>query len=42
MFNSLDPDQVQHFVDPGLGPNCLQKITADDTRRQRVKKQSSC
>ena len=25
MSNSLDPDQDQHFVSPGLGPNCLQK-----------------
>ena len=23
--NSLDPDQVRHFVGPDLGPNCLQK-----------------
>ena len=21
--NSLDPDQVPHFVGPGLGPKCL-------------------
>ena len=31
MSNRLDPDQVQHFVGPDLGPNCLQKFTADDT-----------
>ena len=31
--NSLDPDQVRHFVGPGLDPNCLQKLSADDTRR---------
>ena len=35
--NSLDPDQAPHFVGPGLGPNCLQSLSADDTRRQRVK-----
>ena len=34
--NSLDPDQARHFVEPGLGPNCLQRLSADDTRRQRV------
>ena len=31
--NSLDPDQAQHFVGPDLGPNCLQRISADDTSR---------
>ena len=35
--NSLDPDQAQHSVGPDLGPNCLQKLSADDTSRQRVK-----
>ena len=30
---SLDPDQAWHFVGPDLGPNCLQKLSADDTRR---------
>ena len=34
--NSLDPDQARHFVGPDLGPNCLQKLSADDTIRQRV------
>ena len=37
MLNRLDPDQARHFVGPDLGPNCLQKLSADDTRRQRVK-----
>ena len=32
MSNSLDPDQARHFVGPDLGPNCLQKLSADDTR----------
>ena len=30
MLNSLDPDQARHFVGPDLGPNCLQKLSADD------------
>ena len=34
--NSLDPDQAQHFVGPDLGPNCLQKLSADDTSKLRV------
>ena len=33
----LDPDQNRRFVEPGLGPNCLQKLLSDDTGRQRVK-----
>ena len=36
MSNSFDPDQVRHFVGPGLGPNCLQRLSADHTSRQRV------
>ena len=35
--NSLDPDQDRRSVGPDLGPNCLQKLSADDTSRQRVK-----
>ena len=31
-LNSLDPDQTQYFVMPDLGPNCLQKLSADVTR----------
>ena len=30
MSNSLDPDQAQHCVGPDLGPNCLQRLSADD------------
>ena len=38
MSNSLDPDQDQHFVGPDLGPNCLQRLSADDkSRRQQGK-----
>ena len=33
LSNSLDPDQARHFVGPDLGPNCFQKLTADETRR---------
>ena len=29
--NSLGPDQARHFVRPDLGPNCLQRLSADDT-----------
>ena len=36
MSNSLDLDQARHFVGPDLGPNCLQRLSADDTRRQKV------
>ena len=35
--NSLDPVQARHFIWPYLGPNCLQRLLADDTSRQRVK-----
>ena len=30
MSNSLDPDQARHFVGPDLGPNCLQRLSADN------------
>ena len=36
MSNSLDPDQARHFVGLGMGPNCLRRLSADDTRRQRL------
>ena len=29
--NILDPNQAGHFFWPDLGPNCLQRLTADDT-----------
>ena len=32
--NSLDPDQARLFVGPDLDPNCLQRLSADDTSRQ--------
>ena len=31
--NSLDPDQARHIVGPDLGPNCLQRLSADDSDR---------
>ena len=34
--NSLNPDQARQNVGPDLGPNCLQRLSADDTSRQRV------
>ena len=34
--NSLDLDQDQHSVGPDLDSNCLQRLSADDTGRQRV------
>ena len=37
MSNSLDPDQARHFVVPDLGPNCLQRLSADKSDRYRVK-----
>ena len=33
MSNSLNPDQARHFVGPDLGPNLLQKVSADDNGR---------
>ena len=34
--NSLDPDQARQNVGPDLGSNCLQRLAADGTSRQRV------
>ena len=34
--NSLDPDQYQHFVGPGLSPNSLQRLSADDKSRCHI------
>ena len=38
MSNNLDPDKDWRFVGPDLGPNCLQRLSADDTSGQRVKR----
>ena len=32
--NSLDLDQAQHVARPDLGPNYLQRLSADDTSLQ--------
>ena len=37
LSNSLDSDQARHSIGPDLGPNCLQRLSADDTSRQSVK-----
>ena len=29
--NSLDPYQARRFAGPNLGPNCLQRLSTDDT-----------
>ena len=29
--NGLDPDQDRHSVGPELGPNCLQRLSAETT-----------
>ena len=42
MSNSLDLDQARHFVGPDLGPNCLQRLSANDTCRQSVLHSHSC
>ena len=34
--NSYDLERAQHFDGPNLGPNCMYKLTADNTSRQRV------
>ena len=34
--NSLDPDQAPHCLGPDLGPDCLPRLSADHTSRQRV------
>ena len=39
MSNSLDPDQAGHFVGPDLGPNCLQRLSADDKSRHEWEKE---
>ena len=38
----MDPDQSQRFVyvGPDLGPNCLQRLSADNTSRSRANQQN--
>ena len=33
--NSLDPDQDRLSVGPDLGPTCLQRLSIDNTSRQK-------
>ena len=40
--NSLDPDQARHYVGPDLDPNCLQRLSANEASRQKVKGISKC
>ena len=35
MVNGLDQDRARRRVGPGLGPNYLQRLSADDTRTFR-------
>ena len=37
VFNSLELYQIQHFVEPDLGANCLQLLSAVVTSSQKVK-----
>ena len=37
--NGLDPDQDQHSVSPDLGPNCLQRLSADDKGHSLARKE---
>ena len=41
VLNSIDPDQVRHFVRPDLGLNCLHRFSADDTRFKKELKVSA-
>ena len=38
----MNPDQAQCFVEPDLSPNCLLRLSADDTCRYRVNLYISC
>ena len=40
MSSSLDPDQALRFVRPDLGPNCLPRLSADNTGRQSINNNS--
>ena len=35
----LDPDQDQHAIRPDLGPNCLQRLSADDIKSSPARKE---
>ena len=40
MSNSLAPDQARHLVGPDMGPNCWQRLSADDTISKELTLQS--
>ena len=40
VLNSWDPDQARLIFGPYLGPNCLQRLSTDDTSKQGVKSRS--
>ena len=40
MSNSLDSDQARRYVGPDLSPICLQRLSADDKRKERFKQGS--
>ena len=40
--NRLDPDQNQSSVSPDLGPNCLQRLSADDKSPLAVEVYNKC
>ena len=42
MSNSLDPDQDRRPVGPDQGPNCLQRLSADDKSRCYTKVAAMC
>ena len=37
VLNSLDPDQARLSVGLDLGPNCLQKLSADKSRTKEMR-----
>ena len=37
MSNSLNTGQARRFVGPDLGTNCLQRLSAGNTSKQRAK-----
>ena len=39
MSNILDPDQALHFIEPDLGPNCLQRLSTDMAGKELNTKQ---
>ena len=37
--SKIDPNQARHFVGPDLGPNCLQRLSADIAGKELNTKQ---